>query len=339
MAIRPRCTRVALSHNKQSNFTTALANNLIDKVYEPIEPIVPSVELERFNDGDILKPVEWPEATDVIVSQTVNIPFNFPLSSELAGVLFSLAMGNYSVSGTGPYVHTIKPVLPCTSTDQLPATSIVMGAPSDTASIIKFKGVIPNELTITANDRNRVTIGGTFFTDGTVSYEPTFSFPSLATVNHVAGRMMVFSIADYGQALVTQEARTISATFTYNNNLDIEDARSLLAYPTEGKYIGELRFGDREISCSVTITGHPASNDAFWTDFLNATAKVARLKFTYDANNYIQVDLPKCKITGVTAGFNGIRDTLELTLTPFYDSVTSAPVIITISNGVSGYLL
>jgi len=344
MAIRPRCTRVALSYNIQTDYTTALADAKINKVFEPIDPIVPTVEIERFNDGDILKPVEWPESTDVIVGQSVNIPFNFPLSSELAGMLLANAMGTYSVTGTAaPYTHTIKPVLPCASgsSDQLPATGVIMGAPSDTNSILKFKGVIPNDLTITADNRNRATISGTLYTDGEVTYATSYTFAAPESVKHIAGRMADFKIADHGSEPTSKSTVLMSATFSYNNNLNVDDARALLAYPTDSRYLGQLRFGEREISMTVKVNAHPASDETFWTDFINAKMKVAVLSFTYDTNNTIEIKFPKCKITAVTAGFDGIRDTLELTLTPFYDSTTgvTAPVVVTIKNSVSGYQL
>lgn len=345
---RPACSVVIFSYKKQSAYGAALVDADIDKRFEPLEAVIPEVTLERFSDGDFVKPIEWPNdnTADVISAQNCQVGFTFPLSLELAGLVFAHGLGGYAVTGaSAPYTHTYKPMLPCTDGEQLPAMSFIAGFPETGVhtSLLKYTGALPNEFTISADNRSYVNFSGTFITDGKLTnVGSAYSVPAASSaVNFPAGRQVVFSIVDEGGTLVSQASKTLQASFSYNNNLAVDDARALLAHPADSKFLGELKYGMRDMRMNVTLQGHPTNSTItnLWKDYLAGTMKKAQLSFTISESALLTIDLSRCKIINARAGFSGLRDTLELEIAPFYDSVTSAPVVIVVKNAIAAYLI
>jgi hypothetical protein len=341
MPIRQRCNRVALSYRIQDDYVTALIDADIDKLFEPNEVLIPEVSIERVNDMQFIKPIEFPEdeSSEVLVGQDCSLSYNFPFSLELAGLLYSLGLGVTAESGVGPYVHTMRPLLACSEGDQLPASSIVLGSIGDVNSYYKLQGVIPNEIRLVADSRQYLSLQGTFLTDGQMTAAPTFTFPaSTAAANMILGRHADFlSVDEGGGALVSHKTLYMGGEFVWNNNLNVADARSLLAYPANSLYIGQLRFDQRESMITARMNAHRATDVDFWTDFLSYTMKTVQMRFDIDGDYYIQIDYPRCKIIDVRARFDGMRDVLEIDYQPWYSATDSAPVLVEIGNNVAEY--
>lgn len=336
---RPQCTKFAMSYYQESAYGTAIAAAKIDKLFEPNEPIVLEINQTRRDDADVIHGNEFPinPDLDIVETQDISIPFNFPCSLEVAGLLYALAMGTPAKSGATPdFIHTMKALDPCEE-DSLPSTTWVLGHGSDDDSFFAVKGVVINELKLEISKKGRLDITGTAFTDGTLTASPTFEFPT--TSDHA--EFLVSAMGDLKVGGDSKQTKIRSLSFTITNNLDLADARSNVI--TAGIYLSQLRFGARQYQLTLRVDGHPG--DEFWALFLPSAEGVTAdpveidVYLTYTAGHHIlHFNFPVMKVDSYKPGFDGLHDVIDLTFKPFYDATDETPVTITMTNGVPEYL-
>jgi hypothetical protein len=342
--LRPQNTFITLSHTKESAYGSALSDGSIDKRYDLVETSLAQVDRTFISDMELIKGTEF--AVDTVntgalvlykeLHSDVTIPGVWPGSYELAGLLWSLALGNKATTGAGPYTHTLLAQDPTTSgsVDQLPSTTIVQGVLGDTASYYKYKGCVVNELRMNVNTRGRMQMDATFFTDGTSTAAPSFTVPARNTAQTAMyGRDATFKMGNAGSALTDYSTLLRSFEINWNNALARDDSRSQI---TAGVNLPDLRFGTRQLTVTIRIQGN--KGDAFWTDMLNATQKDIELKFTSGTNS-ITFNIDRCVIAQARDSFEDIRNVLELTIFPFTKSITVySPMEVVVVNSVATYL-
>lgn len=342
MAIRPQCSKLSMSYLKEATYGQGMAEEHIVQKFEPNEPVILDIAQQRLDDSATIKGYEFPKDTDLdlVVAQDISIPFSFPCSLSLAGLLYSLALGSVSTaagSGAGHYIHTITPLDPCV-TDSLPSTAWIMGLLGDTASIDIVKGIMLNELKLALDSPGRLTLSGTAFSDGTltaVANPGGFSWPGTSShLNWVLGSMGDCTLG-LPPTPASIKTKLRSFEFTINNNLDLADGRADVI--NSGKYLSNLRFGNRSYLLSLKVEGH--QGDTFWTYMTSETVLKAVLTVTIDANLYMSFTFPVLKVATVKQSFDGIRDVLDLTFKVFYDTVTSRAILVEIGNHVATYLV
>lgn len=340
MAIRPQCARIVMSHHKESSYGTTLLDANINKLYEPEEPIIPELGVTYEDDADLIKGHEFPKFAELLIQteQNVTIPLNFPASCTVLGILSVMALGNLATSGGGSdFSHVIKMLDPCT-TDQLPSASWVLLLVGDADATYRVKGVVINELRIAMNGVKELLVTGSAISDGHLD-PSTVTIPgSTAHADFLTGGMCDFLIGDEGGSLTSKKSVLRSFEFTINNNLDTADGRSNPAIAT--KYLQSLRFGNRAVSMVVTVEGHRTSTaGSFFQDFVNQTFKDVQITVTKSATRSLDIRLKRCVCTGFVESFDGIRDVVQLTYRAFYVEADASPVIVTIENGISAYLV
>ena len=341
MAIRPQCSRVVLSYYQESDlgaspvasYGTSVPVSYIDKMFEPTEPVILELNQTRIDDAEMIKGHEFPQETelDIITAQDISIPFSFPLSTSLAGILFALAMGGYSVAAgeAGYYVHTMTALDACT-TDQLPSSSWILGLVGDTNSYFLVTGVCINELKVVLDSPGRLTVSGTAYTDGHLYANPNYVWPTTLASD-------VFPLASGGDFKVDDTSyKTIfrSFEFTLTNNLDMADGRSNVI--NAGIYLDELRLGNRAYALTVKMDGHQGS--LVWNWWMEEKIMELDVLVVYDANRKITINFPKVKIAQCKQSFDGIRDVLDVTFKVFYDTTDATPITIKVYNAVAEYL-
>jgi len=339
MGTRPFCNRMAMSVYKEASYGNSLdAASYIDQMFELQEPALIDPTLEFVDDASFLKGHEWPEDTGkrILVAQDAEIPFNFPSSLEVMGLLLAFACGEVSTSGSSDFEHTITMQDACASgKDALPSTSVITGFLGDTASYLQFNGVMINELTINIDSQGWLPVTGTLYTDGEQVDASSYTFPtSFTSSDFVTGANTTFSIGPYGGTYTNYSSIFRGLNFSINNNLDRGDARSNIG--AAGIYLSELRFGERQITFNVTVQGH--QGDAQWDYLIDGATLMVKAYVEKSATRSIQIELPKCELGNITPGFDGMRDTLELQFDAFYDSTESSPVKLIVMNGVAEYL-
>lgn len=339
MAIRPQCSRMAMTFFKETTYGSGVPTGNINKLYEPNEPIIIELTQERIDDAETIKGHEFPLNTDldIVVAQNISLPFAFPGTASVIGVLSAFTLGTDVVSGSTPnYVHTHKMGDLCV-VDQLPSSAWILGLVGDPASIFKVKGVVINELTIVMDSPGRLTVSGTAMTDGTMTNEPSYVFPTISAANDpLLGSTGDFLWADYSiTPLVSKKAKFRGFDFAINNNLDLADGRSNIA--TAGKFLSSLRTGNRAITLTIRVEGH--QGDEFWNEFIDEAVKDVQITVTASPDRMIDIRMKRCKVATAAQSFDGIRDVLELTFKPFYVVADATPIIVTVKNGDAAYLL
>ena len=365
MAIRPQCTRIAMTYNKENGYgagvalDAANAENLIpianiDKRFDLREPVSLAPGLEKVDDSERLKGHEFPsdaENKDIIISRTMQIPFSFDSSLELLGMMLSNAMGTDVTAGQQSvqvggvavdyYDHRLKVGDIC-AIDQYPSAVWVSGHEGTRESYLLLKGVIVNDIRVALDGKGWIPVSGTAYSDGTTPTVdsqfggPAWNFPAVEhPIDYIVGVQSDFLTANKGVTPVTKKAKLRGMEFTINNNLDVDDAQGNII--EAGIYLGSLRTGNRAYTLSVTVEGH--QGDEFWQDYVVDQEKVVQITITKNAARSVTLDLPSVTLEDVTPGFDGIRSTLQFTYKMFYDNILMSPIEITVRNGDPAYLV
>ena len=339
MAHRPQCSRMGMTFYKETAYGSGVPTNNIDKMYEPNEPIIIELTQERIDDAETIKGHEFPlnPDLDIVVAQNISLPFSFPGTCSVLGVLSAFTLGTDVVTGTLPdFVHTHKMEDLCIN-DQLVSSAWILGISGAPESIYKVKGVVMNELHVSMDSPGRLTVTGTAFTDGTMTAEPSYVFPTISNAHDpLLGSQSDFLWADYNiTPLVSKKAKFRSFEFSINNNLDQADGRSNTA--TAGKYLSSLRTGNRTIEMTITVEGH--QGDEFWMEFMDEAVKDVEIIVAASATRSWSARFKRCKIASITQSFDGIRDVLEIMFKPFWVEADASPIIVVVENGDPAYLL
>ena len=334
-AILPACNRVGMSYEKESAYGTQVLEADINVMFEPLEPILIEPTFESFDDAALIKGHEFPEdkAKDILVSQDLSIPFRFPSSLPLIGMMFAFAMGTSAASGAPTdYVHIQKMKDLCTTGGrQLPSTSWIVGLLGDTASYWLCKGLCINEVSIGLDSVGWLPVTGTAMGDGSMTAASSYTWPT----TYDSADFVTNVHCDFKVATVSKKALLRGFTFSVNNNLDLADARSQLA--AAGVLLGELPVGTREVSLTVTVAGH--QGDEFWTAFTARTVQAIAIEVTVSSVRKLTIEFAECRISAIRPGYDGLRDTLEITYKSYYQSTDKSPVVVTVYNGVAEYLV
>jgi hypothetical protein len=334
--LRPQSTKAVLSYNKESTYGTAVIDANITKMYDLIDPGLAEMTSEQLDDSVLIKGHEFASDPNynITLSRDATIPLKFPCNAEICGWLFAFGLGTYGVSGAGPYIHTITPQDGTTS-DQLPSTSIVQLIQGDTATYQKLKGVCVEEIKLAVQNRGRVDVTGTLFSDGSLTASAGFAIPgSKETVTPIHGTGATFATADAPSAVVDKSSALRGWDFTWKNNLDRADARGMIS---TGLYLPSLRFGSR--SCSLTVKIQGNKGDQYWTDWFANTTKNVEITLVQGAD-IIKIAMPRCIITNIKDTFDGIRNVNEITYRVLTTTTSSKfPCTVTITNTIAAYLL
>lgn len=334
--VHPQCTKLAMSYLRETSYGSAIPNGSITRWFEPNEVVLPEITQNRVDDAETIHGHDFPVNTDLdeVVSQDISIPINFRMSVELTGFLLASAMGGVVTTGSTNYTHTMVAPDLCT-VDQYPSTTIVLGYGTDTASYFAVKGVIVNELKIALTTAGILNVTGTFFTDGSLTAQPGFVFPtSQETCNFLKGSMCDFQYGTHGGALTSKKSLLRTFEFGINNNLDLTDGRANI--PNAGVYLSRLRTGKREYTLTTKVCGH--QGDEFWTAWQNGTVLDAYILIQKDATRLISIRAKAAKIVECKESFDGRDDVLDLTWKFFYHDTESSPITIVVKNQVDNYL-
>ena len=184
MASRPQCNAIAMTFTAEASYATPVADGSINKRFDPQEPIILGLTKTKVDDSEKIKGHEFPTNPadkDIVIARDIEIPFSFDASVELLGLMMAIFFGADSVTGSGSnFIHTYKAANLCTL-DQFPSVSWFLGLIGDTASFLKVRGVIVNELRLVLDSQGYLTLSGTAFTDGNLEADSSFTFP---TVEH-----------------------------------------------------------------------------------------------------------------------------------------------------------
>lgn len=339
MAFRPQCTRIGMSFVAESAYGTQVAAGSIDKLYEPLEPVLPNWTQTRIDDAEDIKGHEFPENTglDIVTAQDCEIPFSFPASYSIVGLLFSFMLQDMTVTGTAdPYTHEVHIVDACSS-DQLDSTTWMLGFIGDTDSYHIAKGLIINELTLTMDNQGRLVISGTAFTDGSMTFDNSYTFPTTTAhgTDFLLGTDCDFKMDASGGSPTTRASIFRGFELTLSNNLDQADGRSNIA-AVSGPTLSSLRFGNRAVSLMTHFEGY--HSDEFYDLWLNKTNQEIVVECVKSASRSFSMTATYARVANINESFDGIRNVIDVEWKLFYDDTPAAPAVFTIKNADAAYV-
>lgn len=336
---REKCNKIALSDHIESAYGTALALGDLDQGFEPKQVILPEPEQEFATNEDEINGTDF--ATDAanvaVLTKDLRIPFVFPVSLELLGIIFSLGTNSDAVSGVGPYTHIFKPQSLC-GTGAFPSSGAMLGFAGRTATYQQVKGLVPSEFGLRYTERGRGEVFGTFLTDGSFTPQVGYSFPaSSAAINYIESNLLEIETGDTGGALSSIKSTFVGMEFQHNNNIDVDGARQLIAVNSTG-LLPDAEPGNRSVSLSLTVQADPLGT-AYETDFQSAQEKEIKLTGTIVAvTTEFILHIRSAIIESLRPRFNGLRPVKEITYKVFENSTDSAPWTMTVYNSVASYL-
>ncbi len=244
MASRPQCNAIAMTFTSEAAYGTAVANAAINKRFDPQEPIILGLTKTKVDDADRIKGHEFPTSPagkDIIIARDIEIPFSFDASVELLGLMAAVFFGADAVAGSTPnFTHTFKAANLCVL-DQFPSVSWFLGLIGDTASFIKAKGILVNELRLVLDSQGFLTFSGTAMSDGSLNPDAAYVFPTAEhPIDYIVGTEADFLSVDgrigvdacliednSGASFVdeTTDANSAAANdVTFTTPMDTEDA-------------------------------------------------------------------------------------------------------------------
>jgi hypothetical protein len=339
-ALRPQSNFVIMAHTpKEASYGTVVSAGSIVDMFPLQAPTMAEFKKTRVDDMAQIKGHEFALDTAQLTTtaQDVSFPLSFPAAAETAAMLFAFGLGSVSMSGSGdPYSATIT-AQNGTVSDQLPSTSIVMGVKGQTGTYKEYKGCVMNEVKFGVENRGRASLTATVMSDGTETDASAFTIPSaVSATSPFWGKNATIAIGNAGSGTTDYSALLQSFDVTWNNNLSLEDAHSLIA---AGPTLNVLRFGTRTCSLSIKLWGSIA--DSFYaSDFQSDTLKDIEISVTNSANRLITFSFSRCIIDTVKPTFSSIRNVLELTIKPFVITASTgiSPVSILVKTANATYL-
>lgn len=337
MSTIPQAIRFITSLTEETAYGTAIADGAMTKMYNLVDPAFADVSFDYEDDSDFLKGHEFMENVSARVQLFKNTSMalsNVPANAELAGWLFSSALGDVTTSGAGPYVHEC--IIQDAGTGlQLPSRTVAISYVGSTTVAQKYKGAVISDLTLRADKKGRVTFDFGMTMDGTESDGSGISIPaSWASQNFFYGKDAVIEWCDNGGTYADNSGIVRSFEFSLNNNLLVDEAKAKKL--GTGLNLDECWFETREMTFSIVVnadeTTADADADVIYTDFTNQTLKQCRFTLTSGTTS-LEIELPKM-VWGVAAkGYEGPRRTLTLEPALYYDTSVSSPIVVTVTNG------
>ena len=364
MAVRPQCNRFALSlDTAEAMYGVPVPVTDISERIDPREPVFINPTQERRDNAAIIKGTEFPtdpENRSVLISKDIDIPFSVDAGLSTLGWCLSLAFGgrmsddvSITTDPVATYQHDFWAADLC-SADQYPTASMILGFVGAMESNLLVKGALLNELRLVLSEPGILELSGTFFTDGSTTAMPAYTFPTEDM--NVPSEFLNNTQCDFLIAnktitpLVSQRLKLRGFEFAINNNLDREDARNQLTTGTVN--LSSLQSGNREYTMSVTVEGH--QGDPFWRDFDAGQAKSVQLYVEHTApattlgGRLLSIRADDTIIESIDdIGFDGIRDRMRLGFKLFAKDASTyragrvglTPIFVELRNGDEEYLV
>lgn len=339
MGTRPECNVLVTALTKETAYGTATADGSLLSKFHLMEPAVSEPALETTDDNDLLKEHEFPEATaayKILFTDHIFDLANIPASAEFLAWILARAFGlttSSQIATSGDYNHVAKLLAVCTA-DQLPSSTIGVVWKGSTAVSRKYKGVVPDNLTIRLQDRGRLIVGTRLISDGDEADGSGIAVPAtFKSANFLFGKDGLLEIGDAGGGLTDYSDIFRSFEFTLNNNLDVESAKRFTL--NTDTVLPELRVGRRTIAVTLTLK---ADEEHVLYKTKAKTAVLQHLKLTVDGPalaggndaDFI-LDIPRCMLKFRRKPFDGTLRTIEFEVVPFYSSADASPIITTVT--------
>lgn len=332
MATRVQNLILGLGTSKQSNISTAGSTFVR---FKKLNTTITTPNLVTENDApEIGKGHEFITQTFPSHINVANTMEKYA-SSEFVTWVTAYALGNATVTGTGPYNYTITPINPAT-TLELPYFSVVEQVPEGGGNAVDnlYTGCALEDFTYTFNygpGRASSKMTCSWVGSGLYTSPSGVTVPAITTENNMLAGTMALTIngVDY-----VSNKRILSGTIGWKNNL-LLNAGFFPGSGTQSGYQtrGRMEIGARAASFQFVIRAVAGSTE--YTTLLNQTSGTATLTVSHDANNSVTFTFQKMLFQAVENGESDGIVTLVVTGAPAYDN-TNGILTVTTKCGIAG---
>lgn len=280
---------------------------------------------------------EFPD-TQVIHSWSSELSRQWDASLFWTLWAFAFAQGAASISGAGPYTHTLKFMDENSAGMQLPSASIVEKVPGvgGNLSFRKFSGMCVNEVSIGASGKNRLQLGMQLVGDGREVNPATETFPASIADTYLRG-----SFVDMTINAVNLRDYIKSWSLKVNNNVMADDGYVYSGVAADaGLYRQRLFFGKRSVELAMTLLAPPSATINF-ESLLNAqTNAPVIITANADATQLVRFTLSNYKFIAIPKGSDNNQIIYNLSGNALFTSADAGPLKTeVILNGESAVLL
>lgn len=246
------------------------------------------------------------------------------------GYLLHSALGEPTVSGTGPYVHTFKPRTSKFSADCFlrPYTLEIF---RDTEQAFQIAGAIINTLQLQLGAGNQKILRATAGIMAKAVTQIAETSPSFETLEPFTWDEAIIKIADNVAGLTGASADTTIEVFNINIDNKIEGIPLLNGSTKMGKMKPSAR---RTVGLELTME----ALDSDYAKFTGRTYKAMRITLTQSASAILQLTMPKVEYIGYPVGVAGPgRITVAVAGRAWYDAAESYAIEAVLTNSKTSY--
>lgn len=319
---------LVLSANKQSAYNTAIAGASMTRRQKFDGQAVGELKQTRYSDKALAgKGTEF-ATQGLITGWDSSFSFKADADDWLMGWLLAFAMGQDTITGAGPYVHTMAIE---ETTSQAPAASIYL---QDTAAVFwTLVDMGLADLTITIPARGPIQVEASFMGTGIWVDGAIASLPALpASYAYLLGSDVVFSIGNHG-ATVSKIGRFMTGTIKISTGVKNHIA------PGNGLYGIFPLLGLRKVSFTATI----AANSSEDIRPIFNTNELQEVNFTgTSGTSVMNIDFPYCnlKTTKLGASGNNVIWQIEADETTIFNQGGSGVMTAAVTNSqATAYLI
>ena len=261
-------------------------------------------------------------------------------SSEFLAWAIAFALGNVSVTGTGPYTYTIKPALGVTNPTglELPYFSFVQQIRPGGSAILDeilvgcalkgFKISIKN-----SPGRASAMCSAECVTTGMYTAPSAITLPAVTQCHEFnAGMISTLTINGINYLSGGSGKQFVNCDISWENNFRpgfFPGSGTQDGYQIQGRF----EWGDRVFGVTMVVRVQAGSQE--YSDLINQTTGTATIAFTRDANNAFQILVQKMGFEVVELSNTDGIVTLQVTGVQLYDP-TNGLVTVTVTTPQAG---
>lgn len=235
---------------------------------------------------------------------------------------FAFAMGTDTITGAGPYTHTLKFMDENAVGMQPPSATIVEKVPGVTnLSFRKFTGMCVNEVTLSAQGKNRAQLAASLIGSGRTA-AASETFPGNVSDSYLRGAFVdmtvnAVNLRDYIKGWSVKVSNNLLADDGYVYNNVAADA---------GLYRTRLFIGKRMVELALTLLAPPSATINFESLLDNQTNAPVVITASVDATQLVRLTLSNFKFTGIPKGIDNGQVIYNLSGTALFTSADAGPL-------------
>lgn len=245
---------------------------------------------------------------------------------------FAFAMGTDAVVGAGdPFTHTHKFMDENTDGTQMPSATIIEKVNGVTTLLNrKYFGMCVNELTLSAQGKNRLQLSMSLIGNGKVGTN-ALAIPSVVADEYFRGSNVDFTVGG-----ISMKDYVKAWSLKISNNLMADDGYVFSDTTDLGLYRTRILFGKRKVEFSMTLLAPPTGTLDIQSFLENQTnAPVIVQAYGDSAIHYVKLTMSNYKFVAVPKGSDNNQIVFNVSGTPLFTTADNGPLKVEVNNSIA----